>query len=466
MNHHIRLQSVRVFFAILLLIVVVIPLVLPEGYPLNVSIGPIKIDRIINPLSIDINFLGIRIQRTFKTQLGLDLAGGTHVTLEANMNGIDPSDRQNALESAKSVIERRVNFLGVTEPLVQTSVANNSYRIIVELPGITETEQALAVIGQTSQLEFREFIDERLATDSAYAQLTMVASPSAFFLGTKPTGLTGKDLKRSFLQYSQQNGEPIVAVQFTEEGGKKFAELTKRLIGKTLPIFLDGMLISNPVVNQEITNGEAVIQGGFTTDQAKFLVTQLNAGALPIPIDVIEKRAVEASLGKESVEKSMRAGIIGLVFVSGFMIALYGRLGIFSVLGFAIYGLITFSLYRAIPITLTLPGIAGFILSMGMAVDSNILIFERYKEEKFKGKPWHIALEHAFGKAWDSIRDANVTTIITCLILFNPFDWTFFPTSGMVRGFAVTLLLGVIVSLFTGIVVTRTFLRVLYRERS
>jgi preprotein translocase subunit SecD len=458
-------QSKRLFVALLFFIGALISISLPENYPLKFSIGSFHIDRMINPVSIDLNIFGLKIHKQFTTQLGLDLSGGTHVTLEAQMDAIEESDRQNALESAKSVIERRVNFLGVSEPLVQTSIANKSYRIIVELPGITQTDRAMAVIGQTAQLEFREFTDERLATDSSYVQFAAFASPSALLAGSKETGLTGKDLKRALLQYSTENGEPIVAVQFTQDGGKKFAELTKRLVGKPLPIFLDGFLISNPIVNQEITNGEGVIQGGFSTEQAKFLVNQLNAGALPVPIKVVEQRVVEASLGKDSVDKSVRAGVIGLLFVAGFMIALYGGLGIISVFGLLTYGLITFALYRAIPITLTLPGITGFILSMGMAVDSNILIFDRYKEEKRAGKPWRIAMEQAFGKAWDSIRDANITTLITCLILFNPLNWQFLPTSGLVRGFAITLFLGVLVSLFTGLFVTRTFIRVLYREK-
>ncbi|MCX8009280.1 MAG: hypothetical protein N3A54_06330, partial [Patescibacteria group bacterium] len=349
-------QSKRLFFGILFFLALLIPIVLPESYRVKFTLGPIQVDRIIRPLSINLNVFGLNIQRTFKTHLGLDIAGGTHVTLEANMDGIESGDRQNALESAKSVIERRVNFLGVAEPIVQTSIANDRYRIIVELPGITQAEQAMAVIGQTAQLEFREFTDQRLATDSSYVQFTAFASPSALLLGSKSTELTGKDLKRSFLQYSTQNGEPIVAVQFTDEGGKKFAALTTRFLGTPLPIFLDGMLISSPIVNQEITNGEGVIQGGFTTDQAKFLVTQLNAGALPVPITMVEQRVIEASLGKDAVEKSIRAGIIGVLFVAGFMIALYGKLGVISVLGLLIYGFITFALYRIIPVTLTLPG--------------------------------------------------------------------------------------------------------------
>ncbi len=451
-----KYQSKRLFIALLFLIGVLITISLPENYHLKFSAGPLHIDRVINPLSINVNLFGFQIQRNFTTQFGLDLSGGTHVTLEADMKNVESKDRISALESAKSVIERRVNFLGVSEPLVQTAVARDSYRIIVELPGITQTERAMSVIGQTAELEFREFRDD-IASNSA--------TPSSVFEMTKPTNLTGKDLKRAQVVYSSTDGKPQVAVEFTEEGGKKFADLTKRLIGKFLPIFLDGQLVSSPTVQQEITGGNGVINGGFTPEAAKQLAVQLNAGALPVPIHPVEQRVVEASLGQDSVTKSVMAGVIGLLLVAGFMIAQYGVLGLIAVFGLLTYGLVTFASFRAIPVTLTLPGIAGFILSMGMAVDSNILIFERYKEEKRAGKPWKIAMEHAFQKAWESIRDANITTMITCLILFNPFNWQFLPTSGLVRGFAVTLFLGVIVGLFTGIIVTRTFIRVLYRER-
>lgn len=449
----------RLFIALLFLIGVLISVSLPENYRLNFALGPVRIDRVINPLAIHINFAGISINKDFTTHLGLDLSGGTHVTLEADMKNVTEADRLNALESAKSVIERRVNFLGVSEPVVQTAVSNDHYRIIVELPGITQTDKALGVIGTTALLEFREMREEAFATGSA--------TPSSALDLTKSTGLTGKDLKRAQVAYSTTNGNPEVALEFTEEGAKKFQELTKRLIGKPLAMFLDNELITNPpTVNVEIPDGKAVISGSFTQEEAKQIAIQLNAGALPVPISVEEQRVIEASLGRESVVKSIRGGAIGLLLVAVFMVLQYGRLGLISVFGLITYGLATFALFRAIPVTLTLPGIAGFILSMGMAVDSNILIFERYKEEKREGKPWKIAMEQAFGKAWDSIRDANITTIITCIILFNPFNSQMLPSSGLVRGFALTLLIGVVVGLFTGLVVTRTFIRVLYREKN
>jgi preprotein translocase subunit SecD len=388
-----------------------------------------------------------KYNRRFSTKFGLDLSGGTQLVLDANMKNIPPPDRGSALESAKQVIERRVNFFGVTEPVVQTATSQNSYRIIVELPGISDVNQAIALIGQTAQLEFREIVD-----------------PTASVSATLATGITGKDLKRAQVTFDTTTGAPQVAISFSSEGAKKFAEVTRRLVGKPLAIFLDNTPVTSPVVKQEITDGEAVINGQFTQDQAKTLALQLNAGALPVPVKVVQKETVGATLGASSVAKSITAGAVGLTIVALFMIGQYGWLGLFADMALIVYGLLTFAVFRGIPITLTLPGIAGFILSMGMAVDSNILIFERFKEEKRAGRPWKVAMELGFGKAWDSIRDANFTTLITCVILYNPGNWMFLPSSGMVRGFAVTLFIGVLASLFTGIVVTRTFIRVLYKE--
>lgn len=444
-----------VFLLLLILTGFLVIIDLPERYRVKFTVGPVTVDREINPPVINIPRL--RLYKPIVTHLGLDLSGGTHVVLEADMGGIEVQDRESALASAKEVVERRVNFFGLSEPVVQTAVARDTYRIIVELPGVTNVDQAVELIGQTAQLEFREFTDLQEATAASTA--------AELYASTKTTGITGKDLKRAAVSFSTTTGEPEVAIEFTQDGAGKFAEATKRLVGKPLPMFLDTMLLSAPVVREEIGGGQSVISGGFTQDEAKTLALQLNAGALPVPVHVIEKRVIGATLGAESVTKSIRAGVVGLVVVAGFMIANYGFLGLLSVFGLMLYGLISFALIRLIPITLTLPGIAGLILSIGMAVDSNILIFERYKEELRDGKPSGISMELAFGKAWDSIRDANVTTLLTCLILYNPGNWDFLPSSGMVRGFAVTLFMGVIVSLFTGIVVTRTFIRVLYRRK-
>lgn len=397
------------------------------------------------------------LHKRFQTHLGLDLSGGTHLALEANMKDIAAAQRGNALDSAKEIIERRVNLFGVSEPVVQSATTGDSYRIIVELPGVTDVDQAIALIGQTAQLEFREFTDEKDATPGAFVIPMMT--------NTKSTGLGGRDLTRAFVGFSTQTGEPEVSLEFSSAGGKKFGEITTRLIGKSLPIFLDDMPVTWPEVKTAITDGKAVITGRFTQEAAKTLALQLNAGALPVPVSVVEERVVGASLGAQSVARSIAAGLIGLAVVSVFMVAKYGWLGLMADMALLLYGLLNLAIYRWIPITLTLAGIAGFILSIGMAVDSNILIFERFREEKRRGLPWRIAMELGFGKAWDSIRDANFTTLITCAILFNPGNWQILPSSGLVRGFAVTLFIGVVTSLFTGIVATRTFIRVLYKER-
>jgi len=449
-------KTKRTFVFLILLALVLTFIVIPENFIIAFPFGGTKQTITLNPPEININLFGLKLQKKFTTHLGLDLAGGTQVSLEADMTGIEEADKQDSLESAKQVIERRVNFFGVSEPVVQSAMSGTTYRILVELPGVTNTEEALALVGQTANLEFREVIEQSIdASVSAYLLPTLE--------NTKSVGITGKDLKKSSIQFNTETGEPEVSIQFTPDGTKKFSEVTKRMVGKQLAIFLDDMPIMAPTVSTEISDGQGVISGGFTVEGAKQLSIQLNAGALPVPVKVVEKRTIGATLGTESVMKSTRAGMIGLGLVALFMIIQYGWLGVLADLALIMYGLITFSLYRLIPVTLTLPGIAGFILSIGMAVDSNILIFSRYKEELRKGKPWHIAMELGFGKAWESIRDANFTTIITSIILFNPANWSFLPTSGLVRGFAATLFIGVITSLFTGIVVTRTFIRVLYK---
>ncbi len=443
----------RLFAAILLLTAVLAVVDLPENFRLKFQVGPWSVDRTIHPPVVDTVLFGIPVRKEIKTHLGLDLSGGTRVLLSADMAGIANADRMSALESVREVIERRVNLFGVSEPLVQSSRTGENYRIVVELPGVTNVDTAVQLIGHTARLEFREFTDTNDATIGAVLSNTV------------PVGISGSDLKRARVDFSPDTGEPVVAIEFTPEGTKKFADVTTKLVGKPLAIFLDAFAITWPTVQSAITEGSGVISGGFSRAGARTLALQLNAGALPVPVAVVERRAVGASLGEASIRQSTIAGFLGLGLVAIFMIIQYGRLGLLADLALVVYGLFTFALFRLIPITLTLPGIAGFILSMGMAVDSNILIFERYREEKRKGKPWGIAMEQAFGRAWDSIRDANLTTLMTALILYNPGNWSFLPSSGLVRGFAVTLFLGVLVSLFTGIVVTRTFIRVLYKEK-
>lgn len=447
----------RVFFVLLVLTALLVAIDLPENYHLNIRLGNIHIDRVINPISLHFSLFGLPVNKDFKTHLGLDLSGGASIILEANMKNIKPADRSAALDSAVQVIERRINLFGVSEPIIQSAISQNSYRIIVELPGVTDVNKAVSLIGQTAQLEFREVTDYKAATISALFVPTLDT--------TKSTGLTGKDLQRASMDFSSQTGQPEVSLEFTSDGGQKFADITRRLVGKPLAIFLDQFPVTWPTVNTAITDGRAVITGNFTQDTAKTLALQLNAGALPVPVSVVEKQTVGATLGQDSVVKSLRAGAIGLIIVAAFMIAKYGMLGLLADMALILYGLLNFTIFRWVPITMTLPGVAGFLLSIGEAVDSNILIFERYHEERRRGKPWKVAMELGFEKAWDSIRDANFTTMITCAVLFNPGNWSWLPSSGMVRGFALTLFIGVLTSLFTGIIVTRTLIRVLYKEK-
>lgn len=409
---------------------------------------------------------------------GLDIQGGSHIQFQAGMEQIKPADRDSAIEALKNTIENRVNLLGVSEAVVQTAKVNDQYRLIVELPGVTETSQAIELIGQTAQLEFRRPSTDSPRDKGELEGVTDGTSPKItetdntddnlaieqFSNEFSSTNLTGADLNRAQVDFDPNNGNPVIAIEFNSEGTDKFADLTTELVGRPLAIYLDNQLISAPVVNTAISTGQAIITGNFTIDEAKHLAIQLNSGALPVPIELISQSTVGPTLGQDTINRSIRAGLIGLGLVILFMAGYYGYLGILADIGLIIYGILTLAIYKILGITLTLPGIAGFVLSVGMAVDANILIFERYKEEIRQGRSPKLAIELAFGRAWDSIRDANVTTLIATFILFNPLNWSFLNTSGPVRGFALTLALGIVISLFTGIVVTRTLIRVFFTK--
>jgi preprotein translocase subunit SecD len=416
--------------------------------PKSFSLFGKKIDR----QGIYIKIGNFSFQREVGMRLGLDLAGGSQLTFEADMSKVPSDGRKDALTGVRNIIENRVNMFGISESTVQTSNFDGKDRIIVELPGISDTESAVNLIGKTAQLSFVE-VKETITKGQATPSATLI-----------PTNLTGADLKSAQVVFEGNTGNPVISIEFSEEGGKKFSEITARNVGKELPIILDNQIISAPVVQEQITGGSAQISGKFSVEEAKQLSIQLNAGALPVPVNLIEERTVEATLGALSVKQSVLAGVVGLFMVGVFMILSYGKLGLIADVGLFIFSVISLALYKLIPITLTLPGIAGFMLSIGMAVDSNILIFERFKEEKLKRNISN-ALEVSFGRAWDSIRDANVATIITSLVLMNPMGWSFLPSSGPVRGFAITLLMGVILSLFTGIYVSRNLLRIFIKDR-
>ena len=526
---------------------------------------------------------GASFWNKFDFHLGLDLKGGTHLLYQADTSKIDNQDADSAVEGVRDVIERRVNAFGVAEPVVQVNKSQaGDYRIIVELAGIKDVNQAIYMIGETPLLEFKEqnpsftnqqinltpeqqkeldtyneaaskkaeeinkralagedfaklskefsedpgskdnggdldwatkgtFVEEfekAIFDDLKSGQITPAPVKSQFgyhiikkmderqaqevgatatvngtttpveinntevlsahiLIKTKTaadivptvdqwlnTQLSGKHLKRASVQYTQNTGEPEVSLEFNDEGGKLFEEITERNVGKPVAIFLDGNPISVPTVNEKITGGKAVITGRFNLKESKDLVEKLNAGALPVPIELISQKTVGPSLGKKSVEQSLLAGLWGLLAVAAFMLLYYRLPGLISVLALTIYTLIVLALFKLLNVTLTLSGIAGFIMSIGMAVDANVLIFERLKEELRNGRSYGSALEEGFKRAWPSIRDSNVSTFITCAILL----WV---GTSVMKGFAVTLAIGIAVSMFSAIAVSRSFMRVL-----
>jgi preprotein translocase subunit SecD len=387
-------------------------------------------------------------------RLGLDLSGGTRLIYEADLNQVAVNDRESAMNGLRDVIERRVNLFGVSEPRVEVVKVGDSYRLSVELAGIKDINQAIEMIGETPYLEFREqrseeetnkILEEQKNNNPEY----LFVDP--YFVPSEPQ-LTGQYLKSAKLDFDPNTYEPVVSLEFNEEGAKIFSQLTQENIGKVLAIYLDGQPISLPVVQEQINEGKAQITGKFTADEAKKLVESLNAGALPVPITLISQQSIGALQGEFFLKLSIKAGIIGLIVVIIFMIFIYGKLGLFASLALIIYTILNLTIFKLIPVTLSLSGIAGFILSIGMAVDANILIFERYREEIKLGLNKKRAIEEGFRRAWPSIRDSNVSSIITCLVLYNF-------TSSMVKGFSLTLLIGVLTSMFTAITITRSFLK-------
>ena len=495
-----------------------------------------------------------------KMNLGLDLQGGIHLEYKADVANLDSGKISDALQGVQDVIERRINAFGVGEPLVQTSRSGGEYRVIIELPGIKNIEEAKKMIKETPFLEFKEETEpdpqivesinnlnaqnkqkaeeilqkakagenfEQLAKDNSadtgskdkggdldfvkkgafvpefdkilfeenlkpgeiypdlietqfgwhiikfiesrgegnnkevhvahilFGKQDLNQNPELIY---KSSGLTGKNLQSASVVFSNQGlGEPQVSLKFDAEGTKLFAELTKKNLGKTLAIYLDGNIISAPRVQSEITTGDAVITGTFTVQEAKDLAMRLNQGALPVPLSLVSQQSIEASLGEISLQKSLKAGIIGIMAVIIFMLIFYRFFGLIASFVLIIYTLLMVAIFKLSGITLTLSGIAGFILSIGMAVDANILIFERTKEEVRWGRNIIGAIDEGFKRAWTSIRDGNASSIITAIVLI------FFGT-GFVKGFAVTLIIGVLVSMFTAVNISRTFIRFSIRE--
>lgn len=391
--------------------------------------------------------------RVLTVHEGLDLKGGTQLQYEVEYGNLAQTDRGQALSSLVNVIDRRVNSLGVTEPVIQTSKIQGNDSVLVELPGIQDVSQATGLIGKTAQLVFY-----KEGTNPA----TGTNDPLSGFVATD---LTGAKLKSSDVTFQDQSGgssklanTPVVQLQFNSEGADMFQKLTAENVNKRIAIVLDGQILTAPTVQQEISGGTAVITGSFTLDEAKNLSRLLNAGALPVPIKLIAQQTIGPTLGKESIHRSLVAGVIGFLAIALFMLLNYRLRGLFALLALGIYTAIVLALFKLIPVTLTLAGIAGFILSVGMAIDANILIFERMREEERAGHTAAAALEQGFKRAWSSVRDSNLSSLLTAAILI----WL---GSGIVRGFALTLSIGILVSMFTAVTVTHTLLRVLVQPR-
>ena len=523
-------------------------------------------------------------KREIKVHLGLDLQGGTHLEYQADVTNIPSKDQASAVDGVRDVIERRVNLLGISEPMVQTSKVGNDWRVIIELPGVTDINEAINMIGETPLLEFKTFdpnaqteltiaqqkeiddfnikakskaksiltqvlqnpskfqelakeksedpgsavkggelgwfakgtmvpefeqaaFDENLKQGEIYPKLVeskfgyhiikknderstgsavlsieggedeeiegtqeinashiLIKSKSALdYLNPndmwKYSGLSGQQLERALIEFDPNTGAPEVTLIFNDEGKDLFAKITEKNIGNQVGIFLDSFPISLPTVQEKIPNGKARITGSFTIQEAKELSMRLNAGALPVPINLISQQNVGPTLGRISVEQSFLAGIIGVLLIALFMILYYRLPGLLACLALAIYGLVVLVMFKLVPVTLTLAGVAGFILSIGMAVDANVLIFERLREELRAGKPLNLAIDEGFKRAWTSIRDGNISTLITCAILY----WF---GSSMVRGFGLTLGLGVLISMFSAIVITKSFLKIFEHSKS
>ena len=397
--------------------------------------------------------VAITTSSRFAFKLGLDLKSGSHLVYRADTAGLAKSEVKGAMNALREVIERRVNLFGVSEPVVQVEkgglLGGGEERLIVELPGVTDVKEAIALIGATPLLEFKLMLPEmEKLPDEDLKQKTL----SEVFAATP---LTGRFLEKSQLVFDQNTGEPTVLLNFNKEGDTLFAQITKDSVGGVLAIFLDGAPISTPVIRQEITGGKAQISGGFTPQEAKELVRNLNYGALPVPIELISTQTVGPTLGDEATAAGVQAGLWSFIIIGVFLVLWYRLPGLLAMFALAIYVVLNLVLFKLIPVTLTAAGIAGFILSLGMAVDANILIFERMKEELRKGRVLSDAIEEGFHRAWTSIRDSNISSIITAVILY------YFASTPLIRGFALVFFIGVVTSMFTAITASRTLLKAL-----
>lgn len=402
-------------------------------------------------LSVLIGFYVTSKSSEFK--LGLDLNGGTHLVYKADVSKLQPSDIGPSMQALRNVIEKRVNVFGVSEPLVQVEQGGvlgskeAEHKLVVELPGVTDIDQAIAMIGKIPKLEFVLIKREQQANGSTTAKII-------------PTGITGAQLQHAQVHFDPNTNVPGVILDLNSEGRELFAKVTKDNVGEILGIFLDGEELSLPTIRQEIKDGKAIISGSFTVKESQALVRDLNYGSLPVPIELISTQTVGSSLGQGALYGGVKAGVVALVIIALFLIIYYRLPGVVATLALGVYSVIMLALFKFIPVTLTAAGIAGFILSIGMAVDANILIFERMKEELKRGKNQWDAMHEGFARAWLSIRDSNTSSILTGLILY------FFGNSSIITGFALVFIIGVFVSMFSAITASRIFLYSISRTKN
>lgn len=427
-----RRNWIRITFFVLL-IVVGLAIDWPGGVKIQVPKPKVTFEKKAPFVHVQKNGYLINYSKDININQGLDLQGGSHLVYSVDMSKIADNEKPNALASLQKVIENRVNAFGVSEPIVYTSKNGSEYRLTVELAGVKDTEQAMNLIGKTAQLDFREL--DVAGTDFV------------------KTDLSGSELTSATVQFSQTTNEPEIAIQFNADGATKFAAITARNIGKPVGIYLDDQLISYPTVNQEITGGKAQITGKFTYNEARDLAIQLDAGRLPMPITNVEQRTVEATLGQDSIHRSIIAGIIGILVVSLFMVLYYRILGVFSTIGLALYLVFTIALFKLFGVTLTMGGVAALILSIGMSMETDVLVFERIREEMRNGRDFAHAASLGFSRAWTSIRDSNAVSLIICALLI----WA----GGSVRGFAIVLALGIVVGLTTTFLGTRLLIDII-----
>lgn len=392
----------------------------------------------------------------FPFQLGLDLAGGTHLVYNADVSELPPEEVSESMQALRDVIERRVNTFGVTEPVVQVSQSSfvaeeQQPRLLIELPGVTDTQEAIEQIGETPTLAFA-------LVKSGTSSPAIGSSAETMASSLDRTELTGRFLQDARLEFQgQTQNEPVVALQFNGEGAELFESITRENTGEVLAVMLDGQIIQTPVIREAIPGGQAIISGNFAPEEARELARNLSLGALPIPIELATVETIGASLGGEALSAGVIAGMLGIAAVAFFMLLWYRLPGLVAVTSLAFYIAAMLAVFKVIPVTLTAAGLAGFILSIGMAVDANVLIFERLKEERRAGRGLREAIREGFARAWPAIRDGNLTSLFIAVILF----W--FGTS-LIEGFALVFGIGVMLSMASAVTVSRTFLLTLSSE--